>query len=176
MRIIVCPLISLESVIDTHAPSHVISLLSPGTMIETPSGIERSRHLAVEVNDIDAPMDGLVHPEDRHAQAVLDFVAAWADDPREDPPIAIHCYAGISRSMASAFLALCALNPAADEVAIAADLRSAAPFAKPNPLLVHSGDRLLDRGGRMIAALEAMGEAEFAPLGVPVFLPARMPG
>ena len=35
----------------------------------------------------------------------------------------IHCYAGISRSTAGAFVAACALNPKRDEMQIAWDIR-----------------------------------------------------
>lgn len=67
----------------------------------------------------------------------------------------IHCRAGISRSTAAAFVTACALNPLADEEAIAVALRRVAPFARPNELLVRLGDSALAREGRMSAAIAA---------------------
>jgi len=85
----------------------------------------------------------------------------------------IHCWAGISRSTASAFAIACERNPHADEHAIALALRRAAPHAYPNRRLVALADDILGRRGRMIEAVEAMGDNNFAMEGVPFDLPAR---
>ena len=69
----------------------------------------------------------------------------------------IHCWAGISRSTASAFITACVHNPNADEEEIALAIRSASPTASPNPRLVGYADALLGRGGRMSKAVEAIG-------------------
>jgi predicted protein tyrosine phosphatase len=79
----------------------------------------------------------------------------------------VHCYAGISRSTASAFAAACALNPGRDEVSIAWELRRASRTATPNALIVSLADRLLGRGGRMIHAVETIGPGIAATEGVP---------
>ena len=64
---------------------------------------------------------------------------------------------GISRSTASAFAAVCALNPRRAEADIAQALRQASPTATPNSRIVSLADRLLGRGGRMVAAIETIG-------------------
>ena len=69
----------------------------------------------------------------------------------------VHCYAGISRSTASAFTSVCALNPHRDEESIAQALRRASPTATPNIRIVSLADRLLGRQGRMVAAIETIG-------------------
>jgi len=79
----------------------------------------------------------------------------------------IHCYAGISRSTASAFMAACALNPHRDETSIARQMRSASPSAYPNRLIVTLADRLLGRNGRMVRALDAMGPSNMSIEGKP---------
>jgi predicted protein tyrosine phosphatase len=79
----------------------------------------------------------------------------------------VHCYAGISRSTAGAFIAACALNPQRDERAIAQYIRQASPTATPNALLVSIADRMLERNGRMIAAVEAIGRGLAAEEGHP---------
>ncbi|MFZ3337905.1 MAG: protein tyrosine phosphatase, partial [Xanthobacteraceae bacterium] len=82
-------------------------------------------------------------------------------------PIVIHCYAGISRSTASAFVSVCALNPARDENSIAQALRRASPTATPNIRIVSLADKLLDRDGRMIAAIETIGRGALAAEATP---------
>ena len=43
--IYICPLSQLYTAIDAHAPSHLVTLLDPHSMIGTPSGIHPERHL-----------------------------------------------------------------------------------------------------------------------------------
>ena len=70
----------------------------------------------------------------------------------------IHCWAGISRSTGTAFVIACERSPEADERHIALALRRAAPHALPNRRIVGLADQLMGRGGRMVAALDAMGD------------------
>ncbi|GBQ85369.1 hypothetical protein AA14337_3054 [Acetobacter malorum DSM 14337] len=65
-----------------------------------------------------------------------------------------HCHGGVSRSQAAAYLTLCKiLGPGQEERAIDA-LMSANHYALPNPMLVWQADRLMKRGGAMVAALQ----------------------
>jgi predicted protein tyrosine phosphatase len=84
---------------------------------------------------------------------ILNFVSAWAPE----DPILIHCYAGISRSTATAFITACAHNPSADEEEIALALRAASPTASPNRRFVALADAELGRGGRMSRAIDKIG-------------------
>jgi predicted protein tyrosine phosphatase len=86
----------------------------------------------------------------------MQFVKGWD----RAAPMVIHCYAGISRSTASAYAAACALSPGRDEMAIAQDMRRASRTAMPNSLIVSLADRILGRDGRMIAAIESIGPGE----------------
>jgi predicted protein tyrosine phosphatase len=74
---------------------------------------------------------------------------------------------GISRSTASAYASVCALNPQRDETDIAQALRRASPTATPNIRIVALADRLLGRGGRMVAAIEAIGRGSLAEEAAP---------
>ena len=103
-RLLVAPLSSLPDVLQTHAPSHLISLLSPEHMIDTPAGFPASAHLKLGVNDIVDPAAGTAPPLRQHIDQLLEFSRSW--DGRR--PMVIHCWAGISRSMASAYAILCA--------------------------------------------------------------------
>ena len=89
---------------------------------------------------------------------LVEFVQRWD----RKAPMVIHCYAGISRSTASAFASICALSPHRDERSIAQALRRASPTATPNTRIVSLADRLLGRDGRMIAAIETIGPGAFA--------------
>ncbi|TIW69787.1 MAG: protein tyrosine phosphatase, partial [Mesorhizobium sp.] len=82
-------------------------------------------------------------------------------------PLVVHCYAGISRSTASAYIIAAALAPKRDEVELAQTLRTLSPSATPNPRLIAVADALLGRDGRMIAAIEAIGRGADAFEGIP---------
>ena len=79
----------------------------------------------------------------------------------------VHCFAGISRSTAAAYAAACALNPARDEMEIARAIRDASATAMPNARIVAIADRMLERDGRMVRAVEALGRGLEAPEGHP---------
>ena len=82
-------------------------------------------------------------------------------------PMLVHCFAGISRSTAGAYVAACVLNPQRDEMQIARAIRDASPTAQPNARIVGIADRLLKRDGRMVRAVEAIGPATPATEGHP---------
>ena len=79
----------------------------------------------------------------------------------------MQCYAGISRSTAAAYIAACALAPERDEAEVARALRDASPSATPNALFVAIADRMLGRGGRMVAAIAEIGRGADAFEGEP---------
>jgi predicted protein tyrosine phosphatase len=125
--------------------------------------VAEANHLILGMDDIAVPMDGYVLPGDDHVTRLIAFVRGW----ERAKPMVVHCYAGISRSTAGAFVAACALNPRRDEAVIAQEIRRASRTATPNARIIAIADRLLDRNGRMIAAIEAIGRGEMAYEGVP---------
>lgn len=122
------------------------------------------------MNDISEPQRGLVPPNDSHVRELIDFVVDWD----RQLPLLIHCWAGISRSTAAAYITLCALNPGIDENHLAHTLRAASPTATPNTRLVLLADGLLKRNGRMARAVEEIGRGETTMEGAPFQLPARL--
>ena len=100
---------------------------------------------------------------EQHIERVLAFVRGW----NRSAPMVVHCYAGISRSTASAFAAACALNPHRDEISIARQIRAASPIAQPNRLIVSLADKVLGREGRMLRALNEMGPGSMMVEGRP---------
>ena len=94
---------------------------------------------------------------------MLNFVRGWD----RSAPMVVHCYAGISRSTASAFAAACMLNPHRDEIEIARQIRARSPIASPNRLIVSLADKALGREGRMLRALDEMGPGSMTVEGRP---------
>lgn len=167
--IYVCPLSQVQYSLEKLAPSHLVSLLDPKSMIATPHSLARERHLRLSVNDIAEPQQGLIVPGEAHIQKILSFVDSWD----QNAPMLIHCWAGISRSTATAYITLCHLNQG-HELAAAKLMRAAAPHAQPNPRLVALADRLMGRNGKMIEAVAAMGTADFYAEGSLFSLPAKL--
>jgi len=169
MTLIVTPLSRLPQVIAERAPSHLITLLSPDELIPTPDGFPAERHLRLGVHDIAVAEEGLILPDAPLVERIFAFAQPW--DAAQ--PMVVHCWAGISRSTATAFAIACERNPHADELEIALRMRKASPSAFPNRRIVALADDILDRRGRMLEAVEAMGANGFASEGVPFDLAAR---
>jgi len=165
--ILVTPLSAVPEALRRYQPSHLISLLSPAYMIETPEGFPAQRHLRLAVNDVSDPSLGEHPPREEHVTALLAFARAWDGS----APMLVHCWAGISRSMAAAFSILCDRTQQGGEIAVAREIRSRAPHAAPNSLIVRLADAQLAREGRMVDAREAMGPGESAEEGTPVEFP-----
>jgi predicted protein tyrosine phosphatase len=155
-----------ETVAATGA-SHVVTLINAKTPVERPASIAADRHLFIGVSDIVAPMDGHILPGEEHVLRLNQFVDLW-DRSR---PLVIHCWAGISRSTAAAYITACRLRPHHDELLLARRLRQVAPSATPNLKLVATADALLGRKGRMIAAIESIGRGADAFEGTPFEMP-----
>jgi len=167
--IYVCPLSQLSSSIAAHGPSHLVSLLDPHSMIATPLEIHPERHLRLAVNDIAAAREGMVAPDARHIEEILAFIDGWD----RAAPMLVHCWAGISRSTAAAYIALCHLNEGAEYQA-ARLMRARAPHAQPNRRLVALADAVMGRQGRMIKAIEEIGPGEFDMQGALFSVPAKL--
>jgi predicted protein tyrosine phosphatase len=142
--ILVSPLSLVETTVADARVSHLVTLINGDALVDTPPGIGEGRHLRLSMNDWD-----------------------------QQAPLLIHCWAGISRSTAAAFISLCALNPDADEHALARSLRRASPTAYPNRRLVALADTVLSRQGRMTEAVEHIGRGQLADKGQVFSLPAR---
>ena len=166
--IIVCPLSKVQPLVDEHSVRDVVSLLGPDTPHRSFAGVAAERHLRLTFHDIIEPVDGFTAPRAADARRIVTFFS----DRNRRTPLLIHCWAGISRSTAAAFTALCLFNPHADEEELAFDLRRASPSATPNRLIVALADAELSRGGRMVRAIDRIGRGANAFEGEPFFLQA----
>jgi len=167
--IFVSPLNLVQTTVADARVSHLVTLINGETLIDTPPSIGQDRHLRLSMNDISEPRDGLVAPCEDHVAELIQFALDWD----QQAPLLIHCWAGISRSTAAAFISLCALNPETDEGSLAQALRGASPTASPNRRLVALADKVLARQGRMTAAVDQIGRGTFAEVGQVFSLPAR---
>ena len=162
----VCPLSQISATVASTEASHLVSLINDATLVVRPDSIAEDNHLFLGINDIVEPQDGMVLPAEEHVRRLIDFAGAW--DRRR--PMVVHCYAGISRSTAGAFIALCVTRPEQDEFGLARRLRAASPYATPNARLIAIADAMLGREGRMIAAIEEIGRGETAAESIPFML------
>ena len=139
--IIVCSLKDLETVCKSVKPSHLISVIDPGYAPNTPNGVKN--HLKLGFDDI-TEVNSNNHifrlntdevpqlpPNINHTNTIIEFSKTW----KKSQPIVIHCWCGVSRSMATACYLMC------KEDALNIDrniryLRSVAPHANPNKVLI----------------------------------------
>jgi len=166
----VCPLRLLPATVATTGARHVITVINEQAIPPTPEGVATADHLRIGINDIAEPQDGLVHPGRQHIAEIIAFARRW----NRQGPLVVHCLAGISRSTAAAFIALCDLNPGTPEAAIATAIRAQSATAMPNVLMVALADQALAREGRMIRALADLGQGTAAMEGIPFALPADL--
>ena len=159
----VCSLAALPETVRLAEASHVLTVMANVEQVARPVSVLPANHLKVSMDDITEEMDGFVAPSETHIDQVLSFVRGWD----RGAPLVVHCYAGISRSTASAFAAACALNPNRDELEIAQKIRVASPIASPNRRIVGLADRALGRNGRMLRALDEIGPGAMMVEGRP---------
>jgi predicted protein tyrosine phosphatase len=159
----VCSLARVYATIDETGARHLVTLLRLVDRVQRPSRIAPENHLVLPVDDITMPAEGYTAPGEEHVKRLIDFVGTWD----RAAPMVVHCFAGISRSTAGAFVAACTLNPGRDEQQIAWEIRRASRTAQPNARIVGIADRLLKRDGRMVRAIETIGPGHAATEGEP---------
>ena len=162
MEIIVSPLAAVQLLVNKHKVGHVISLLGPETPHRSFSGIADANHLKLTFHDIIEPAEGLTPPAADHVETLIGFLR----ERQGRDPMLIHCWAGISRSTASAFTAMCLYNPDLDESKLARQLRSLSHVATPNRRIVAFADDIMGRRGRMVDAVDSIGRGEDAYEGI----------
>ena len=168
-RVLISPYAALADTVRRHRPSHVLTVMSDPS-VARPKGIAPGRHLQISVDDIVMPEGDFVAPSSDHIAEILTFARDW--DRKQ--PFLVHCWAGISRSTAAAYILLNDIHGPGHEEAIARALRSRAPHAQPNRLMIKHADAILKRDARMIKAVEAMGAATPLSEGDVVELPIQL--
>ncbi|MFK0272077.1 tyrosine phosphatase family protein [Ensifer sp. NPDC090286] len=171
--IIVSPLSRIAEMAVRHGCTEMISLVAKGQDFHRPGVIAKARHLTLGMNDITFAGTGdLIAPQEDHVRQIVAFAREW-DRAR---PLLVHCWMGVSRSPAAALIAALAAEPNQDDTQLVLGLRRASPFATPNSRLVEIGDAVLERNGRLIAAVRAIGRGADADGNAPFLLPLASEG
>lgn len=150
----------------------IVSAINPHLMPETPHGFDAERHLKLAISDAGARDTAGHKAMMEQITRLIGFATAW-DRTR---PLVVHCFSGLNRSPAAAFIIVCALNPATPEALIAMLLRQASETAAPHRQMVVLADQLLGREGHMISAIDAIGPGLPAAEGKPFTLAATIGG
>lgn len=110
------------------------------------------------------PAPDLVLPQIEHIATILDFgrsLANYAGGSGERHILA-HCHMGISRSTAAMATILASAYPDEAEETIFTHLLQLRPDAWPNCLMILLADHLLERSGRLTAALSRLYAVQLA--------------
>lgn len=166
-HLIVTPLSRLHEIAEAHKAQRIVTLINSATRVERPGHVGEHDHLFLGFNDIVEPQEGMILPGEKHVRDLFAFAQDWD---RQNPMI-IHCYAGVSRSTAGAYMTSLFLNPDQDETELALELRRRAPTATPNAKLIAIADDILGRKGRMVDAIRGIGRGAECFEGVPFILP-----
>ena len=161
--IIVSSLQDFKNAVDKYKAKYLISVIDPGFIPKTPNNI--SHHLKLSFDDIieiknensihrnyndnqtfyqNEPISNQILPNIDHVQQIVDFVSKWDGF----SPIVIHCWCGVSRSMATAIYIIFKMNPNNVESNIKY-IRSKAPHANPNKLMISMFENLLNIPGEI---------------------------
>ncbi|KXG86421.1 tyrosine phosphatase family protein [Agrobacterium bohemicum] len=168
--IVVSPLSRIAEMAVRHKSREMVTLIAKEQAFHRPAVIAAERHLTLQMNDISFKgTDKLIAPDDVHVQQLIDFAHGWD----QSAPLLVHCWMGISRSPAAAVIVSLTVHPEQDDAVLAARLRSVSPFATPNTRIIEIGDRLLGRGGALIAAIKTIGRGADTDGNVPFVLPLQ---
>jgi len=163
MKLFVGPLDDVATICAAHRPSHLVSWLSPPAEApEIAASFAPTRRLLLASHDIVELTEGFQAPSADDVARLIAFARDWD----RAQPMLVHCWAGVSRSTAAAYVVACALG-SRSEREIAQALRRASPSATPNPLIVRHADALLGREGRMVQAIAEIGRGAECMLGAP---------
>ena len=157
--IIVCSLNDLNNVCESVKPRFVISVIDPGYAPETPKGVEH--HLKLGFDDIVkiSPENKIFRlntndiPQKLPAENDINSIVEFTKNYKDDENIVIHCWCGVSRSMATATYLLCRNNTSTIEENIKY-IREVAPHANPNKLMIKLFENKLNVKNEISSAFE----------------------
>ena len=176
--IIVSSLSDHKNICESVKASHLISVIDPGFQPTTPKVIQKHLKLSfddiVEINENNKIFRGpslfneQILPNIKHINKIVNFILSWD----QSHPIVIHCWCGVSRSMAVAAFILCKINSNNVDSNIRY-MRSIAPHANPNKLMISMFEKYLDIEGKINEAFKLYPytvtydcETTFAPVTI----------
>ncbi len=152
--IIVSSLEAAPAAYKTYRPTYVISILDerePAPPIF--EALPKENHILFSEDCSRAVKEADCVNQDGRCDRLLKLADRWLQDGNKDASILIHCHQGVARSMAVAYILMCAIEKNHCEKVIAERLRKAAPHADPNLMLISEADALLHRDDRMVEAI-----------------------
>lgn len=166
----VCSLDLISQTLENTGAQYLVSIINQDMMPETPATIDPKKHLKLSFNDIAVPTQGFVNAQSQDIEKLIHFLDEWG----QKAPILFHCWAGVSRSTAGAYIAANYVRGGGAEQELADNLRQAAPFASPNSLVISLADHYLKRQGKMIKAIQNIGRGSYTHSGKPFKLPIKV--
>lgn len=167
--LVVCPVTQVDSVGAKYAPSHMLTVMSEKSDVPRPASVKPQNHKTLIFNDISAERDGLVVPASNHVKTIFEFAKQWD----RQAPLMIHCFAGVSRSTASAYIIANAMGDKRCPIDLAKELRLRSPTATPNARMIALADVLLDKNGELVSAIRDIGRGAYCYEGAPFVFPLR---
>lgn len=156
----------IDETIAATGATRLVSVVNAHLMPPTPDSIAPADHLKLPMSDARPPRGSGQHPSRPMIEQLVEFIRGWP----QDAPVLIHCFSGLNRSPAAAYIALATLNPEVPETLIAYRLRAASETAAPNITMVGVADLVLARHGHLISAIELIGPGQPAAEGRPFTL------
>ncbi|WP_068494332.1 tyrosine phosphatase family protein [Paramagnetospirillum marisnigri] len=142
--------------------SHVLTIIDPDWPDpEHFRAFKPHKRTIWRFHDIVNEHDGQQHPTERNVRAILDYGTALQDEAVAH--LLVHCHMGISRSTATAAILMAQHNPGREAEAFA-HLAGIRPQAWPNSRMIGMADRLLDRGGALVAAMRDLHKVQVRAL------------
>ena len=154
--ITVCGIEELAGHCEARA-SHVLSILDPDHPVPEAFGtFGEHQKLELRFHDIIEDRPGQLTPQPDHVAAILQFGRDLQAAAPGQARLLVHCHAGISRSTASMVLILAQAMPEVAETEIVAMVHGIREKAWPNLRMIEFGDAMLQRSGRLVAAVQAL--------------------
>ncbi len=141
----------------TGGASHVISILDPDHPVPEAFGTF-GEHAKIELrfHDIIDETPGMLAPQPEDIERILQLGRDLQAEPGATRNLLVHCHAGISRSTAAMILVLAQALPDQPADAIVGRVHDLREKAWPNLRMIEMGDRVLGRGGTLVAATHAL--------------------
>jgi predicted protein tyrosine phosphatase len=155
ISLIITPLFCLSRAYSFYGSEYVISIANSDELCDLPTPEGVKTHKKFFFDDTDDPRDSLlIGPSKKDVSNIADLFSELPDPATS--PVLIHCFAGISRSSATAYVLYCMAQGEGHEAEAMALTEASAPYGgiRPNRLLVAHADKILNREGKMIQALE----------------------
>ncbi len=140
MRIFNSPKERAQAISAQQKVDKIISIHSPNTAFPLFPGVQSNQILRLCFNDIIKPQRNLKIITQNDIKKIINFVTQ-----PEGGDILVHCYAGVSRSIAVTMIILFLLGKNIHAKKLVSLVRNKAPFANPNRLVLMQAGRVLNQ-------------------------------